>query len=174
MYRREGKYAVAETDAALVQTSIPKKVQLRLSLANKLPPVRVDASQIQQVVMNLVINAGEAIGEQVGTIRLTTEQQEVDDRYIEAYFAPGELEPGTYVAIEVNDTGSGMDEATKAKIFEPFFTTETFGRGLGLSAVEGIVRNTKAPCACTAPQVGAPPLRCYSLPRPCLCPAGNR
>ena len=150
-YAGKGRFVVETIDlsqlvrdiSTLVQTSIPKKVQLRLSLANKLPPVRVDASQIQQVVMNLVINAGEAIGENVGTIRLTTEQQEVDDRYIEAYFAPGELEPGTYVVMEVNDTGSGMDEATKAKIFEPFFTTKTFGRGLGLSAVEGIVRNHK-------------------------------
>lgn len=150
-YAGKGRFVVETIDLSqlvrdisnLVQTSIPKKVQLRLSLANNLPPVRVDASQIQQVVMNLVINAGEAIGEHVGTIRLTTEQQEVDDRYIEAYFALGELEPGTYVAMEVNDTGSGMDEATKAKIFEPFFTTKTSGRGLGLAAVEGIVRNHK-------------------------------
>jgi two-component system cell cycle sensor histidine kinase/response regulator CckA len=129
--------------STLVQTSIPKNVQLRLSLADDLPPVEVDTSQVQQVVMNLVINAGEAIGEHVGTILLTTEQQDVDEHYIEAYFAPGELEPGKYVVLEVNDSGSGMDEPTKGKIFDPFFTTKKMGRGLGLSAVQGIVRGHK-------------------------------
>jgi two-component system cell cycle sensor histidine kinase/response regulator CckA len=150
-YAGKGRFVVEALDlselvrdiSALVQTSIPKTAQLRLKLADNLPRVRVDASQIQQVVMNLVINAGEAIGEHVGTILLTTEQQEVDGSYIEAYFEPGELEPGKYVALEVNDTGSGMDEATKAKIFDPFFTTKKTGRGLGLSAVQGIIRSHK-------------------------------
>ena len=150
-YAGKGRFMVEAIDlsqlvrdiSALVQTSIPKNVQLRLRLADNLLPVRVDASQIQQVVMNLVINAGEASGEHVGTILLTTEQQEVDDQYIAAYFAPGELEPGTYVVMEVNDSGCGMDEATKAKIFDPFFTTKKTGRGLGLSAVQGIIRGHK-------------------------------
>jgi PAS domain S-box-containing protein len=93
-YAGKGRFVVEAIDlsrlvrdiSALVQSSIPKKVQLRLSLADNLPPSRVDASQIQQVVMNLIINAGEAIAENVGTILLTTERQEVDDRYCEAYF----------------------------------------------------------------------------------------
>jgi PAS domain S-box-containing protein len=150
-YAGHGRFMVEVVDlsqlvrdiSALVQTSIPKKVQLRLRLADNLPPVRVDVSQIQQLVMNLVINAGEAMGEHVGTILATTERQAVDDHYIRAYFAPGELEPGEYVSLEVNDTGSGMDEATKARIFDPFFTTKKTGRGLGLSAVQGIVRGHK-------------------------------
>jgi signal transduction histidine kinase/ActR/RegA family two-component response regulator len=150
-YAGKGRFVIETIDlsqlardiSALVQTSIPKKVQLRLNLADNLPLVQADASQIQQVVMNLVINAGEAIGDEVGTILLTTEEQDVDDRYIEAFFTPEELTPGKYVALEVGDSGCGMDEETKAKIFDPFFTTKKAGRGLGLSAVLGIVRGHK-------------------------------
>src|SRR5450432_4662887 len=89
--------------------------------------------------MNLVINGAEAIGDQRGTVRLTTGAQDIDELYAQSLFA-SETRTGRYVFIEVHDTGSGMDAETKAKIFDPFFTTKFTGRGLGLAAVLGIVR----------------------------------
>jgi CheY-like chemotaxis protein len=91
-------------------------------------------------VMNLVLNAAEAIGEERGTVLVTTGVQDVDAGYASGLLAPGELPIGRYVFVEVHDSGSGMDEATKAKIFDPFFTTKFTGRGLGLAAVLGIVK----------------------------------
>src|SRR5205823_12963880 len=88
-----------------------------------------------------VINAAEAIGEKPGTVLIQTGEQEVDEQYLATLADSGaELKPGRYVRVEVNDTGCGMDEATQARIFDPFFTTKFTGRGLGLSAVQGIVR----------------------------------
>ncbi|HET8931992.1 MAG TPA: ATP-binding protein [Polyangiales bacterium] len=125
----------------LIETTVPKKVQLRLELAPDLPAIEADVAQIQQVVMNLVINAAEAIGDQQGTVLVTTGRQVVDLEYVQSLFAAEGLSPGDYVFIEVHDTGHGMDEATKDKIFDPFFTTKFTGRGLGLAAVLGIVRS---------------------------------
>jgi two-component system, chemotaxis family, CheB/CheR fusion protein len=125
----------------LVRASLPKNVQLRLDLQENLPCVQADPSQIQQLIMNLIINGAEALGEeQGGTVVVTTEVQQVDEYYIQDAFAPKEILPGKYICLEVHDTGHGMDEETKAKIFDPFFTTKFVGRGLGLAAVSGIVR----------------------------------
>ncbi len=129
-YAGKGKLAIRSLDVSeavsntvkLLESSIPKKISLELALSAGLPPVEADPSQIQQVVMNLVLNAAEAIAPRAGAVRLAT-------------FAEG-----LYVCIEVADDGSGMDEATKAHIFDPFFTTKHNGRGLGLAAVAGIVR----------------------------------
>lgn len=128
--------------AALIQTSIPKNAQLRLELVDGLPSIEADASQIQQVVMNLVINGAEAIGaNEQGTVLVTTGTQNVDEHYLlTADAGTHELPTGTYVSLEVHDNGCGMDEATKLRIFDPFFTTKFTGRGLGLAAVQGIVR----------------------------------
>ena len=89
--------------------------------------------------MNLVINGAEAVGDDSGTVLVSTGVQAVDEAYIDAFLDPGEIAPGTYTVLEVHDTGSGMDDATKARIFDPFFTTKFTGRGLGLAAVLGIV-----------------------------------
>jgi two-component system cell cycle sensor histidine kinase/response regulator CckA len=124
----------------LLETTISKKVQLRLELQRDLPPIEADPAQIQQIIMNLVINAAEAIGEERGTVLVTTGVQDVDARYASGLLAPEELPMGSYVFVEVHDSGAGMDEATKAKIFDPFFTTKFTGRGLGLAAVLGIVK----------------------------------
>jgi CheY-like chemotaxis protein len=112
-------------------------VELKLNLAPGLPPIAADPAQIQQVVMNLVINAAESIGDnQAGevSIRICLREMSATDA------AEGEPAPGTYVEIEVRDTGSGMDETTQARIFDPFFTTKFMGRGLGLAAVQGIIK----------------------------------
>ncbi|MDQ6706332.1 MAG: response regulator, partial [Acidobacteriota bacterium] len=119
-------------------------VQLRLDLKRKLPCVMADSTQIQQLIMNLVINGAEAIGEEEnGTVLVTTSVQEVDDVYISQNFPIDGIQPGQYVSLEVHDSGSGMDEATQEKIFDPFFTTKFTGRGLGLSAALGIVHGHK-------------------------------
>jgi len=129
--------------ATLLETTISKKVQLRLELAPELPAVAADIAQVQQIVMNLVINGAEAIGDQRGTVLVATGVQAIDQFYVQSLFSSEGIAPGTYVYLEVHDTGCGMDEATKARIFDPFFTTKFTGRGLGLAAVMGIVRGHK-------------------------------
>jgi len=129
--------------SSLIQTSIPKSVQLRMELHNNLPVVDADPGQLQQVIMNLVINGAEAIGEHTGVVLVTSAVQRVDEAYIRQNFAGESLEEGTYVALEVHDSGCGMTEEVRARIFDPFFTTKFTGRGLGLSAVIGIIRSHK-------------------------------
>jgi len=126
---------------ALLETTVSKKVQLRLELEEGLPAIEADVAQVQQIVMNLVINGAEAIGDQQGTVLVTTGRQTIDQVYAASLFAADGIVPGEYVFLEVHDTGRGMDEATKDKIFDPFFTTKFTGRGLGLAAVLGIVRS---------------------------------
>jgi signal transduction histidine kinase len=116
---------------------------LKLNLALNLPAVIADATQLRQVVMNLILNASEAIGQKEGAIGLSTNTAALSSRdLIETWSAP-DLQPGPYVSIDVTDTGCGMDEKTKARIFDPFFSTKFAGRGLGLAAVMGIVRGHK-------------------------------
>ena len=127
--------------SGLVRTSIPKIVELKLDLAPNLPPIEADPAQIQQVLMNLVINGAEAIEENAaGTVTVRTSLRDVSAREAAELFKSEPAQPGTYVQLEVRDTGAGMDDATKARIFDPFFTTKFMGRGLGLAAVQGIVR----------------------------------
>jgi PAS domain S-box-containing protein len=136
--------AVVRDIGGLVQTSIAKTVQLRLQLNNRLPGIDADPGQLQQIVMNLVINGAEAIGPEGGSVLAITAVQEVDQAYIATMSSAGELlRPGRYVLLEVHDTGCGMNEETLARMFDPFFTTKFAGRGLGLSAVLGIVRAHK-------------------------------
>jgi PAS domain S-box-containing protein len=128
----------------LIQTSIPKSVQLRLDLQEDLPAIEADGSQMQQLIMNLVINGAEAVGEgNVGTVLVATSVQDVDEQYLLTTIGHNNITQGRYVDLEVHDTGSGMDEATIQRIFDPFFTTKFMGRGLGLAAVQGIVRSHK-------------------------------
>jgi PAS domain S-box-containing protein len=125
----------------LVQASIPRNVQLRLELQDELPCIEGDAAQIQQLIMNLVINAAEAVEEgKTETVLITTRFEPVSQSYIDQMVAPNGVPPGTYVTLEVRDAGCGMDAVTLSRIFDPFFTTKFTGRGLGLAAVMGIVR----------------------------------
>ena len=119
-------------------------MHLRLQLAGDLRGVEADPGQLQQIVMNLVINGAEAIPPEGGGVLVRTSLQTVDENYIGTMSAAGELlRAGQYVSLEVHDTGSGMSEETISKIFDPFFSTKFAGRGLGLSAVLGIVRAHK-------------------------------
>jgi two-component system cell cycle sensor histidine kinase/response regulator CckA len=134
--------ALVREIAHLIQTSIPKNVQLRMELADNVPLIEADAGQIQQVIMNLVINGAEAVGTtDNGTVLVTTGVQVVDEHYLLSTVGESAgLKPGTFVSLEVHDTGCGMNQATVSRIFDPFFTTKFTGRGLGLAAVQGIVR----------------------------------
>lgn len=147
-YAGKGKFVIEPLNlsdvvrdiSGLIQSSFPRTVELRLQLDQNLPSILGDAAQIQQLVMNLVINGAEAIGDNGGTVVVTTSLKEVDPIYLQQSFGSSEISPGDYVLLDVNDSGCGMDEATVARIFDPFFTTKFAGRGLGLAAVLGIVR----------------------------------
>lgn len=140
--------ALMDDMAHLLRTSISRSIALNLHLERPLPRIKADAAQMQQIVMNLITNAAEAIGDETGAIALATGKMDYDEDYLArnlaAPFSPEDtLPPGAYVYFEVSDTGCGMDEETQAKIFEPFFTTKFTGRGLGMAAVLGIVRGHK-------------------------------
>ena len=124
----------------LVSISVSKKCIVDQVLAPQLPTVSVDPSQIRQLVMNLIINASEAIGENPGRITIRTGVMEATRDYLSRIYPATDLAEGRYVFLEVSDTGAGMTREVMAKIFEPFFTTKFTGRGLGLAAVLGIVR----------------------------------
>jgi PAS domain S-box-containing protein len=135
--------ALVREMASLLRVSVTKKAALVLELAEGLPLVHGDVAQLQQVVMNLITNASEALADGEGTIRVRTSARALgaeEIRELRDEYTRTELPPGRYVALEVEDTGSGIDPATRARMFEPFFTTKFTGRGLGLAAVLGIVR----------------------------------
>ncbi len=147
-YSGKGRYLIEPVDLSrvveeismLVRTSIPRNVDLRLDLASDLPSMEGDAVQIQQLVMNLVINAAEAVDAgSPGRVIISTGTSGPDTRVRDT--VSGETLPaGQYVYARVEDNGHGMDETTRARIFDPFFTTKLTGRGLGLAAALGIVR----------------------------------
>jgi signal transduction histidine kinase/ActR/RegA family two-component response regulator len=124
----------------LLEVSISKKAVLKFRLANKLPLIMADAAQIRQILMNLITNASEAIGDSSGVISITTGAMYCDAAYMNTTELALGMSESMYVYIEVSDTGCGMDESVKSQLFEPFFTTKFTGRGLGLSSVLGIIR----------------------------------
>jgi PAS domain S-box-containing protein len=133
--------ALVREMGSLLRTSIPKLVNIVFDLDEELPPVLVDQAQIQQIVMNLVINAAEAIPDHVpGSVTVSSTRRSLVREDYRFAVVPIENPVPLYIALSVRDTGSGMDIATQARIFDPFFTTKFEGRGLGLSAVLGIVR----------------------------------
>ncbi|MCK4282965.1 MAG: response regulator [Candidatus Brocadiae bacterium] len=148
-YSGRGKLVIQPLDlsklvqemAHLLEAAISRRASVHYDFAEDLPRVQGDASQLTQVIMNLVTNASEAIGESSGTITLRTGAMEVDRKYLSTTYLGEELPEGDYVYLEVSDTGCGMDRQMQDKIFDPFFTTKFVGRGLGLAAVMGIVRS---------------------------------
>jgi signal transduction histidine kinase len=150
-YSGKGAFVVRPLDLSrlvedvgrLLAASISKKAVLRYDCAHDLPPVVGDAAQLHQVVMNLITNASDALGDQPGVITLKTGAGRPDREYLAQTYINDELPTGLYVCIEVSDTGCGMDRETLGRIFDPFFSTKFAGRGLGLAAVLGIVRGHK-------------------------------
>jgi PAS domain S-box-containing protein len=131
--------AMAEM-SQMLEVSISKKATLSCQFTADLPRVEADVAQVRQVIMNLITNASDSLGERSGTIRLATGVQPCDRALLQGCYLGEALPEGPYVYMEVADTGCGMDPETKARIFDPFFTTKSTGRGLGLAAVLGIVR----------------------------------
>lgn len=129
--------------ADFATAAIPKTVQLRIDTPEELPLIKADSGQMQQVIMNLLINAAEAIGERSGEVVVSTHLAELDAGRIAAEFSDASLTPGAFVCLEVRDTGCGMSPETLSRIFDPFFSTKFAGRGLGLSAMMGIVKAHK-------------------------------
>jgi PAS domain S-box-containing protein len=123
----------------LLRTSITKQAVLTVDLPADLPAVMGKASQLRQIVMNLVINASEAIGEKAGTISITTSRATPPRNSVAV--RPTQWASGEYLKFEVSDTGIGMSEEVQARIFDPFFSTKFSGRGLGLAIVQRIVRD---------------------------------
>ena len=135
---------LAREITSLLQTSVPRTVELRMQLQKDLPSIEGDAAQLQQLIMNLVINASEAVAEgQTETVWIITRLEQVSQAYINQMISPNGVAPGKYVTLEVRDAGCGMDAETLSRIFDPFFTTKFTGRGLGLAAVTGMVRGHK-------------------------------
>ncbi len=128
---------------SMLEISISKKAVLACHLDDAVPPIEADPSQIRQILMNLVINASEAIGQTSGAISITVGVKECRAADLEQNFVGESPQPGLFVSLEVADTGCGIDGATREKIFQPFFSTKFAGRGLGLAAVMGIVRSHK-------------------------------
>jgi PAS domain S-box-containing protein len=126
--------------AQMIEVSISKKATLRYFFSENLPAVEADATQLRQVIMNLITNASEALGDQNGLISVTTGVQDCDRAYLSEGYLNDTLLPGKYVYLEVSDSGCGMDKETLRRLFDPFFSTKFTGRGLGLAAVLGIIR----------------------------------
>lgn len=154
-YSGKGAFVVRNLDlstevremATLLRTSISKQATLDWELASDLPPVKADPTQIRQIVMNLITNASDALGEHGGTITLRTGVTRLEDLDREHFGAPSrgedpqEQSNGPLVYLEIGDNGHGMSPDTLSRIFDPFFSTKFSGRGLGLAAVMGIVRS---------------------------------
>jgi len=150
-YSGKGRFVVNRLDlnalivdtTRLLQVSISKRAVMKFQFASGLPVVLGDATQLRQVIMNLVINASEAITDKSGFIAVTTGLTRADRTYLAGAYFARELPEGDYVSLEISDNGGGMAPEVLEKIFDPFFTTKFTGRGLGLAAVLGIVRGHK-------------------------------
>ena len=147
-YSGKGRFVIENLDltrivqemAQMLEVSISKKVMLRYNFTPDLPAISGDATQLRQVILNLVINASEAIGDASGVIAISTSHMECDRAYLSESWIDDRLPEGPYLILEVADTGCGIDRDIIPKIFDPFFTTKFTGRGLGMAAVLGIVR----------------------------------
>jgi CheY-like chemotaxis protein len=134
---------LVEENATMLDAAIPKSITLEQHLDAALPIIRADAGQLQQVIMNLITNAAEAIGDSSGTITLATGVGYFGQNALYESRLDEKTAAGRYVWLGVRDNGCGMDEDTLHKLFDPFFTTKFTGRGLGMSAVLGIIRAHK-------------------------------
>jgi CheY-like chemotaxis protein len=147
-YAGKGQFVVGPVNLSLLveemgnllATAVAKNARLDFQFPERLPTIEADATQLRQVVMNLITNASEAIGTATGTITVRSGVMDADRSYLADTQLGVGLPAGRYCFVEVQDDGHGMHPATQARIFDPFFTTKFTGRGLGLAAVLGIVR----------------------------------
>jgi two-component system cell cycle sensor histidine kinase/response regulator CckA len=147
----------------LVKISISKHATLIVDLPKTLPAVRANAVQMRQIVMNLITNASEALGDKEGVISVIIAKVESEQDALAEY--QSDASAGGQLRLEVRDTGGGMTTETVAKIFDPFFTTKVSGRGLGLAAVQGIVRSHGgAISVVSVPGQGS----CFEILLPCI------
>lgn len=127
----------------MLQKTTPQNAEIKLDCSSEISMIQGDSSQLNQVVMNLIINASEAIGKEQGEIRVLLAETTIHNGQPEKDYNGKAIPAGSYVCLEVTDNGCGMDEETKWRIFEPFYTTKFAGRGLGMSAVLGIIGSHK-------------------------------
>lgn len=125
---------------SLIKNALRDDIVLTQQLEPDLPVVEADAGEVQQIILNLLQNASEAIGERAGRITVRTQHRPYDSQALSANRTLNHPLPGPFVCLSVRDNGEGMDEETRDRIFDPFFTTRFTGRGLGMSAVHGIVK----------------------------------
>ena len=133
--------SVTQEISRLLTTAINNQILVESNYQSDLPAILADAAQMQQVVMNLITNASDAIGIQPGSITIRTGERQLDRAFLDMAILGATREPGHYVLLEVEDTGSGIREQTRRTMFDPFFSTKADGRGLGLAALHGIVSN---------------------------------
>jgi PAS domain S-box-containing protein len=131
---------IIQTMQKLLEVSVPRKIEINYELAPDLPSMGADIPQMQQVIMNLITNAVEAMGNEEGRITLRTGTMECGADYLNETLPDWKLRPGLFVFLAITDPGCGMDRETIERIFDPFFSTKFTGRGLGLAAALGIVR----------------------------------
>jgi two-component system, cell cycle sensor histidine kinase and response regulator CckA len=157
-YAGKGRFVIQALDlcrlvtevSTLIRASISKQIRLVLDVPDECPPIEGDRTQLQQLVMNLVINGGEAIGDAPGTLTVRIGVEHFTERRRRIRTEGFPITTGDYVRVDVIDTGAGMDRETRDRIFEPFFTTKFLGRGLGLSAALGIVRGHRGAIGVTS------------------------
>ena len=131
---------IVTQNAQIFRTAVPRTINLEIDLGQEIPFVKADPGQIQQIMMNLITNAAEALEAKVGTIRISTGVRYCDELILSSSVFPEKPEPQNMAYLEVMDNGCGMDPATISRMFDPFYTTKFTGRGLGMSVVHGIVR----------------------------------
>ena len=153
-----------ESMMPLLRASISSAVTLSFRRGEHAPVVEADATQLRQVLLNLVTNAAEAIGDRVGSVDIRTSHVSLDAVEVQRLAPQPRIGAGQYVRLTVEDSGCGMDERVRAKLFDPFFTTKFSGRGLGLAAVLGIVSSHRGGIAVSS-QVGQGSSLMVYLPR---------
>jgi PAS domain S-box-containing protein len=148
-YAGKGRREIGQVDIcqvtrdalSIVQASVSRKIVIRIDVPERCPTIEADVGQLQQLVLNLVLNGAEAIGENHGEVSVRVRVRQVPADELERMYPGFSLPARRYTEIRVRDTGAGMDEETLRQIFDPFFTTKFMGRGLGLAAALGIVRS---------------------------------
>ncbi|MBK8257992.1 MAG: response regulator [Polyangiaceae bacterium] len=157
-YSGRGRFVVQPVNLAdvvremvgMLEIVLSKKAILRLDLGDDVPAIVADRDQIQQIVMNLITNASEALEDQAGVVTIRVQSVQLSSAELETAIGAPALPGGQYVCLEVSDTGCGMSEDVQARLFDPFFTTKFTGRGLGMSAVLGIVKGHRGAITVTS------------------------